>query len=379
MNRRGHNGHFLQNEGIEVVNALLRTAREYSDRYGWSVIPVVGKVCTVKWAQYQQRPPTDAELERMLEDHRVTGIAVVNGPVSNDLAIRDFDDINVYLNWKLVHADLANLLPTVKTAKGYHVYGRLPGQRVAKADGGELRGAGGYTLLPRSLHPSGAVYEWTIPPTDSIPDVTEADFGSLQVNTCNGLLESKGVDPRLVEQAIQRTLPTGGGQRNRRIFDYAREVRAFLPKSTDRAILKGLIMEWFQRALSVIRTKDFEESYLDFMVAWANVRNAKNRSFQELVAKARRRKPPAIAAQYDLPLTKLLVSICAELQASWGDQSFPLSARKAAEALGVQSTRTAWQHLQLLLADGVLVETFRGDAHRSVGGRASEYRYLGGQ
>ncbi len=61
--------------------------------------------------------------------------------------------------------------PTVKTARGSHHYFFTPEpvRTVKSASGLELRGRGSCVVLPPSIHPTGAVYEWEISPWDVEP------------------------------------------------------------------------------------------------------------------------------------------------------------------------------------------------------------------
>jgi hypothetical protein len=54
----------------------------------------------------------------------------------------------------------------VRSARGYHRYYLHPGVPITNSKkkvalGIDIRGDGGYVLAPPSLHPEGAVYEWT--------------------------------------------------------------------------------------------------------------------------------------------------------------------------------------------------------------------------
>lgn len=53
-----------------------------------------------------------------------------------------------------------------RTARGYHLWYRTPSpvrNRVAVLPGVDVRGLGGYVVVPPSVHPSGARYEWEEP------------------------------------------------------------------------------------------------------------------------------------------------------------------------------------------------------------------------
>ncbi len=142
-------------------------------RRGWSIIPIrhktaKGKEPACNWKPYQRRAPSQATLRRLFAEPNLDGLGVICGDVS-DLVIRDFDDAASYEQWAAAHTELATALPTVKTARGFHVYFRCGFRGIKHEADGELRGAG-YCLVPPSTHPSGHIYEWINPlPMGSYP------------------------------------------------------------------------------------------------------------------------------------------------------------------------------------------------------------------
>ncbi len=91
------------------------------------------------------------------------GLGVVTGRVSGIVVI-DLDDedargaVERTCGWPLT--------VTVKTSKGWHLWFRHPGQDVPNrahvSDVGlDMRGDGGYVIVPPSIHPSGFEYAWT--------------------------------------------------------------------------------------------------------------------------------------------------------------------------------------------------------------------------
>jgi hypothetical protein len=139
-------------------NGLLDAALAYASR-GWSIVPVTGKCAAGRWRPCQKRTPDHSTLRRLLARPGVTGLAVVTGAVSGGLAVRDYDQIDAYLAWAGAHPEDANRLPTVRTARGFHVYGRLDAEDYRTFADGELRAdSKHYVLLPPSLHPDGPTY-----------------------------------------------------------------------------------------------------------------------------------------------------------------------------------------------------------------------------
>jgi hypothetical protein len=167
------------------------------------------------------------------------------------------------------------------------------------------------------------------------------------------------------------TLPEGPGQRNRRIFDLARRLKAIKPYASPTE-LRTILREWHRLALPFIRTKQFDESWSDFAIAWDRVRRPVGLSFAVAAAAAEACDvPPAVAGiGYEGNLRRL-AGLCSQLQRQWGDRPFPLGCKVAGEFLGV-SGRHAGRLLKTLAFDGVLTLAAKGTKSSH---RASEWRF----
>lgn len=149
----------------------LTEALEYLDR-GWSIIPIrpETKRPAIKWIEYQDRLPTEEEVERWWTNHPDHDIAIVTGHLSG-LVIVDCDNEESRI---AAHEAGMDSLIQVKTKRGIHLYFEHPrdgirrGPRAGinsrgvdwpKIDGLDFRGDGSYALLPPSKN-----YEWNIPP-----------------------------------------------------------------------------------------------------------------------------------------------------------------------------------------------------------------------
>ena len=360
-------------EEQSVRNFLLDAALEYARRR-WSIIPVNGKKARGLWAPFQLRAPDERTLRRMFSKPNVTGLAVILGPVSGGLACRDWDYAACYHEWAGAHADLAATLPTVQTARGFHVYFLSPDVYEALNDG-EYRGdSGHYCLLPPSLHPGGALYRWIVPlPDGDLPSVDPVEVGLLptqiatHADTQAHSTHSLHVSTLSVDGAIRATLPTEPGQRNRRLFDLARQLKAIMPKATMDE-LEPIVRAWHARALLIIRTKDWLVTWIDFRIAWARVKKPAGATMAKILETAAQ----GFARGTD-PIAKL-VSVCRTLQESHGPgRTWPLSCRLAALVMGTSHT-TAAAALKLLVVEKVIELTNPGGSKGS--GLAAEYRYL---
>jgi hypothetical protein len=345
---------------------------------------VSAKKAVGRWKHFQERRPTDAELQALFAQPCVTGLAVILGSASGGLVCRDFDVADAYHRWTKDHPDLARILPTVQTYRGHHIY--FTGEEgFENLDDGEYRGdSGHYCLLPPSRHPTGMVYQWLIhppkegplptvnrsllslPPTHPLPPNTHS-LHALELCPTDEL-EIK----TRVEAAIVAALPTAEGQRNRCVFELARRLKAIDGLDESPKSLRAIVMTWHQQALSVIGSKSFGETWADFAVSWRRVRTPI--TMGAVLEAARTMPTPAAALVYhDDPPMQLLVAVCAVLQSQHGKQPFFLSARQAAETIGV-SRMDAWRRLQVLPLDGVIELVRRYGPEERL---ADEYRCKG--
>jgi hypothetical protein len=394
---------------LEPDNAhLLAAALNYMAR-GWSIIPVIGKKPVVGWKKFQERPATEQELREAFANPRVTGLAVILGTVSGGLAARDFDTVISYEAWAAAYPDLATSLPTVQTARGFHVYFRISREsfHTFDDDSGELRADSKHIdVLPPSRHPDGPLYRWTIPLQDTEPpfldpwqvglcnredranrriDSAAATaptllpmFAAATPSTPSSVVAVSSLSSLLqeeIERAIAASLPTALRQRHKSIFRLARELKAIEALNSAGACdLRHIVEEWHRRALPVIRSKSFVETWADFVLAWKNVRvpagqGVINTALSRALASA---PSPRVVELYDENEIILLAKLCRELQLIVGDVDFFLDCRTAGELIGVHHS-TAWRYFVALVADGILTPGEKGSALKR---KASRFRYI---
>jgi len=363
--------------------ALLDAALDFAAR-DMSIIPTIGKRAVGRWKQFQDRPADERTLRRMFARKGITGLAVILGSVSGGLACRDYDDGDAYHRWAADHPDLAETLPTVQTARGYHVYFAGPDGFHDLGDGEYRADVGHYCLLPPSAHPDGPTYIWRTPlPDGELPVVDPVQAGLLPDQTQGGprhpgrpktptthiLMCERGKIP--ISGVIAETLPTGPGQRFHKIFAFARQLKATAPDA-DAAKLRPIVRQWFELALPFIRTKEWSVTWEDFIVAWQGVKHPVGGQWSEIVQAS---KGITVDTGDHDGAAVAIIRLCAALQAHHGDgNSWPLSCRKARDAVGVTHERAA-RILKMLIFEGML--ELVQPAGKKGSGIAATYIFLG--
>jgi hypothetical protein len=157
-----------------MTSELYDTARLYAER-GWSVFPVSGKKPLIQWREGSSSEACDID---SMPWEQATGIGVDCG--RSGLVVIDIDRLEAIpvladaLGWDPMTDDTA----IAKTGRGgYHIYYQAGEREVRNSaskvvPGIDVRGDGGYVVLPPSSHESGNRYEWTTS-TSSIRPIPE--------------------------------------------------------------------------------------------------------------------------------------------------------------------------------------------------------------
>lgn len=145
---------------------MLIDAASYWLNLGIAPIPIQykGKRPAVReWRGFQKRLPTQEEITEWF-GASLRNIAIITGWTG--LVVIDFDTMAAYQRWQLWTARqgratefVANSTYKVRTARGVHVYVRLPYPEVNRhLEGIDVKATGGYVLTAPSVHPSGVEY-----------------------------------------------------------------------------------------------------------------------------------------------------------------------------------------------------------------------------
>jgi hypothetical protein len=217
----------------DVIGApMMQTALAYRER-GLSVVPIGrDKKPLVKWTQYQDELPHPDALAVWWDKWPDANIGIVTGAVSG-LVVFDYDHPSA-----LEHSITFGLEARTwswRTGRGWqrafaHPGGGLRiGNRTGFRPHLDVRGDGGYCIVPPSLHANGLRYTWLTSPEDlPLAPLPDAVLAILLTQP-----------PSTVEPAPEDTIPEG--QRNDVLWRMARALHA--KHFTPAAILAALLVE----------------------------------------------------------------------------------------------------------------------------------------
>ena len=233
----------------------LEWALEYLDR-GWSIIPIKpdAKRPAIKWLEYQDRQPTEEEVEEWWTKWPNHDIAIVTGALSGVVVV---DCDNEEASHAAFDAGMRSVIK-VKTKRGSHLYFTHPrdgirrGPRAGvnsrgadwpKINGLDFRGDGSYAVLPPSKgyvwdYPQN-VFDWDempkwedwTPTLQEMPNDGDFHFGALDLSNVQALSPDEHLSEwdrtaKYVRDKFPNTnrIPTGAGNgRNERVMRYISE------------------------------------------------------------------------------------------------------------------------------------------------------------
>jgi hypothetical protein len=174
-----------------------------------------------------------------------------------------------------------------------------------------------------------------------------------------------------VEQLLTMTQPQKMGQRNACIYRLARGLKFNSgPRHQNGAKWKAVVRAWHENALPVIGTRNFDETWADFLRAYLSALLPLGASLDEWALERAKESLPPAADGYETERIKLLVGICWHLATLSPQQRFFLSSHRVGELLAV-SQSTAMDYLRMLCTDAVIQVIERGNQRV-----ATRYRYV---
>ena len=176
---------------------------------------------------------------------------------------------------------------------------------------------------------------------------------------------------RQIDDIISATLPTQSGQRHKMVFALCRGLK-FDCGLAEKPLqeLKPIVRAWHSRALPNIWTKEFDETWSDFIQAWKCVKKPlAETAVSSAWEKVNHGGLPLIAGEYETPKVKSLIGLCWQLSII-GEGTFYLSMHDAANLLGVHPQQVQ-RWLKMLCVDDVLSLETKGTIKT-----ASTYKWI---
>lgn len=238
------------------MTVLLEAALSYAKRRR-PVFPVGIDKKPLTEHGFKDATTNEDMIRRWWANGSAAGIAT---PTGGGLFVLDVDNEEAL---KALEAEYGPLPPTVEVVTprpGRHVYlrGDVSNSRGALPDGIDVRGTGGYVLLPPSPHPNG-VYEWrTAPDEEPIAPAPQWLLGLLNAARMNGA--APAIEGEIPAHQRNQTLASMAGTMRRRGFHEAAIAAALLATNKDRCKPPLSDTEVRKIARSVARYKPAEDA-----------------------------------------------------------------------------------------------------------------------
>ena len=145
-------------------NSCLQAALTYTEKFGFSVIPIrPDKKPYIKWEEYQKKRTIPEEIRAWWNKWPGAMIGIVTGRISGIVVI----DIDTEEGREAIQDYIPDslIIPTATTPKGgQHLYFKCPenppGNNARTIPGCDLRAEGGYIIAPPSMNGATKCYEW---------------------------------------------------------------------------------------------------------------------------------------------------------------------------------------------------------------------------
>lgn len=249
---------------------------------GWSILPVKPdekRPYMTNWLQYMHTKATPKMVDNWFKSLSGAGVGVVTGKISNIVVL----DVENYCKTPI--EDLLKKYPTQMVARsgsgGWHLYYQYPtgvskvSNRVGIFEGADLRGDGGFIVLPPTRHPSGGYYEWI---QTGIPGAFPLAFLDMESKPT---VQNEG----WIVEALRGVSEGGRNDTCARLAGY------LFKKGINYDIVEAMLLEWNERndppmPVKEVRTtiKSIERSHSGAETQFTSVQFENDRKEEELAS-----------------------------------------------------------------------------------------------
>jgi hypothetical protein len=225
----------MLNNNNPIIEAALRYCM-----FGYSVIPVGrDKKPFVEWKRYQTERATAEQIKEWWKQYPEANVGIVTG--------KEFGIVVVDVENGGRIDDLPPTVVSKTGGGGFHYYYRHPGEIVKngvrignKEDKRDIRGDGGFVVAPPSVHASGNLYEWVVPPDNT----SFAEFPSCIIKPerpLEVLLNNKEHDWERKLNGVSE------GERNNVATEIAGKLLAHIPTNEWENLAWSLLCAWNEK------------------------------------------------------------------------------------------------------------------------------------
>ncbi len=220
------------------LDAALRLLKS-----GKSVVPVcrATKKPLVEWKSYQNRPPTEEQVKAWWTQWPDANVALITGIISG-LVVVDCDSEGATDHFIESYPDAKDTL-RVQTGRGQHFYFKF--EESIRNDAGKLlglgidiRGEGGFVIVPPSLHVNGKSYQWL---NKNKPIALPDKLRKILISRSKNGEQPNGEGQHERFNTSQALAGVPEGQRDETVFKFACKLRnADVPEDTaERLVLEA--------------------------------------------------------------------------------------------------------------------------------------------
>lgn len=195
----------------EKSQALLQAALKYAE-LGWFIFPLKERSKEPLISDWPNKASCDpAQIKSWWSKWPNANIGLVCG--KSGIVVVDVDDTDKWLEIQSIldRPEEASRTRTAKTQRGFHTYYKANGVPIRCGrlyDGIDIKGEGGYVVLPPSIHPKGHEYYWC---SEIEMKVIPEDFTPIPQGMRNqtlasiaGRLRNQGMSASEIEERLQK-------------------------------------------------------------------------------------------------------------------------------------------------------------------------------